>query len=100
MIAAAEAMLPGASELGSIGRYQLEAAPQSAHVHRCRTGKTNWKDVPQRYDALFALVGSPVVAINRALVIAGIDGAKAALAASLSTTTLVPPTQATPFASS
>jgi RNA polymerase sigma-70 factor (ECF subfamily) len=37
--------------------------------------------VVQLYDALYALVGSPVIAINRALAIAGLHGASAALAA-------------------
>jgi predicted RNA polymerase sigma factor len=77
----AEALLRRASALGSIGRYQLEAALQSAHVYRCRTGQANWAQVVQLYDALFAIAGSPVVAINRALAIAEIDGARAALEA-------------------
>lgn len=42
MIAEAEALLREASTLGAVGRYQLEAALQSAHVHRCRTGQENW----------------------------------------------------------
>jgi predicted RNA polymerase sigma factor len=81
MIAEAEALLRHAGALGSLGRYQLEGALQSAHVHRCRTGQPNWADVVQLYDALFALAGSPVVAINRALAIAQMHGAGAALAA-------------------
>jgi RNA polymerase sigma-70 factor (ECF subfamily) len=81
MIDEAEALLRRASTLGSIGRYQLEGALQSAHVYRCRTGHANWAEVVQLYDALFALAGSPVVAINRALAIAEVHGASAALAA-------------------
>ncbi len=81
MILEAEALLRRASALGSIGRYQLEAALQSAHVHRCRTGHANWPEVVQLYDALFALAGSPVVALNRALAIAEVRGASAALEA-------------------
>ena len=64
----------------SIGRYQLEAALQSAHVHRRRTGQPNWEEVVQLYDALLTLSGSPVVAINRALASAELYGAGAALA--------------------
>ena len=79
MIAEAEALLRRASALGAIGRYQLEAALQSAHVHRCRTGTPNWAEVVELYDALFALTRSPVVAINRALAIAELHGAEAAL---------------------
>jgi len=81
MIDDAEALLRRASALGTIGRFQLEGAIQSAHVHRCRTGRGNWTEVVELYDALFALVGSPVVAINRALAIAEVQGAAAALAA-------------------
>jgi predicted RNA polymerase sigma factor len=81
MMAEAEMQLRRAGAMGSIGRYQLEAALQSAHVYRCRTGLANWVQVVQLYDALFALAGSPVVAINRALAIAEVDGAEAALRA-------------------
>jgi predicted RNA polymerase sigma factor len=81
MILEAEALLHRASAHVSIGRYQLEAALQSAHVFRCRTGQANWADVVQLYDALYALVGSPVVAINRALAIAELHGAAAGLQA-------------------
>jgi RNA polymerase sigma-70 factor (ECF subfamily) len=79
MIAEAESLLQRASAFGAIGRYQLQAALQSAHVHRCRTGRPNWPQVVQLYDALFALVGSPVVAVNRALAIAEWQGAAAGL---------------------
>lgn len=81
MIDEAEALLLRASALGSIGRYQLEGALQSAHVHRRRTGHANWAAVVQLYDALLALSGSPVVAINRALAIAEMHGAGAGLEA-------------------
>jgi predicted RNA polymerase sigma factor len=75
----AEQLLLHASTLGLIGRYQLEAALQSAHVARRRTGLANWDDVVHLYDALFALTASPVVAINRALAIAELHGPSAAL---------------------
>jgi predicted RNA polymerase sigma factor len=81
MIAEAEGLLRHASSLGSIGRYQLEGALQSAHVDRRRVGRDNWAEVVHLYDALYAIVGSPVVAINRALAIAELDGATTALAA-------------------
>ena len=79
MIEEAEAVLLRASGLGSLGRYQLEAALQSAHVARRRTGRDNWAEVVELYDALLALSPSPVVAINRALAIAETHGARAAL---------------------
>ncbi|HEY6369140.1 MAG TPA: DUF6596 domain-containing protein, partial [Candidatus Sulfotelmatobacter sp.] len=79
MIDEAEVLLLRASALGTIGRYQLEGALQSAHVDRCRTGRANWAEVVRLYDALFALAGSPVVAINRALAVAELQGATAGL---------------------
>jgi RNA polymerase sigma-70 factor (ECF subfamily) len=80
-IVEAEALLHRAGVMGRIGRYQLEAAVQSAHVTRYRTGTANWAEIVALYDALLMLVGSPVVAINRALAIAELDGPRAGLAA-------------------
>ena len=79
MVRAAEGLLLRASTLGRIGRYQLEGALQSAHVHRRRTGEANWGCVVQIYDALWALSGSPVVALNRALAVAEVNGPAAGL---------------------
>jgi len=78
MIEEAEGLLYQASRLETIGRYQLEAALQSAHAYRRRAGHNNWAEVVQLYDALFAITGSPVVAINRALAIAELHGPDAA----------------------
>jgi RNA polymerase sigma-70 factor (ECF subfamily) len=77
----AEALLLRASARQVLGRFQLEAALQSAHAHRRLTGNANWADVLALYDALLALCGSPVVAINRALALAELQGAAAALEA-------------------
>ncbi len=79
MIGEAETLLLRASTQGSIGRYQLEGALQSAHVCRCRTGHANWAEIVELYDALLAISPSPVVTLNRALAVASVNGAKAAL---------------------
>lgn len=81
LIDEAEALLLRASTLGAIGRYQLEAAVQSAHVVRRRSGRTDWAAIEKLYDALLALTGSPVVAINRAVALAETRGPAAGLAA-------------------
>ena len=52
MIEEAEALLFRASRMEAIGRYQLEAAVQSAHVVRRLTGKTDWAAIERLYDAL------------------------------------------------
>jgi predicted RNA polymerase sigma factor len=81
MIAEAEDLVHRTAEIAAVGRYQVEAALQSAHVYRCRTGSANWEVVVELYDALFALTQSPVVALNRALAVLEKDGPEAGLAA-------------------
>jgi RNA polymerase sigma-70 factor (ECF subfamily) len=81
MIDEAEALLLRASAMGAIGRYQLEAALQSAHVVRRRTGRSDWAAIERIYEALYAMTGSPVVAINRAIAVAETRGPAAGLAA-------------------
>jgi predicted RNA polymerase sigma factor len=78
-IAEAEDLLLRASRSASPGRYQIEAALQSAHVHRIRTGESNWAEIVKLYDVLFALTASPVVAVNRVLAVAETDGPQTAL---------------------
>lgn len=81
MIDEAESLLRQAGAFRVPGRYQLEAALQSAHIERRLRGVDNWAAVLQLYDALVELTRSPVVAINRTLALAEIEGAEAALAA-------------------
>jgi RNA polymerase sigma-70 factor (ECF subfamily) len=80
-VAEAEELLSRASRMGATGRYQLEAALQSAHVVRRMTGRADWPAIERIYDALLAMTGSPVAAINRAVAVAENRGAAAGLAA-------------------
>ena len=81
LIDEAEAILLRASALRRIGRFQLEAAVQSAHAARRLSGRTDWAAIVELYDALLRATGSPVVAINRAVALAEREGAAAGLAA-------------------
>jgi RNA polymerase sigma-70 factor (ECF subfamily) len=81
LIEEAEALLFRASRMGAIGRYQLEAAVQSAHVARRSTGRTDWAAIERLYDALATIIDSPVVGINRAIAVAQGHGPAAGLAA-------------------
>jgi RNA polymerase sigma-70 factor, ECF subfamily len=81
MIEEAEAALHYASRTMRIGRYQLEAALQSAHVEGARTGSVSWPAVVSLYDALVELTASPVAFINRSLAVAELQGPDAGLAA-------------------
>jgi RNA polymerase sigma-70 factor, ECF subfamily len=78
----AEDLLRRASRIaGPPGRFQLEAAVQSAHSVRRRSGSPDWSAVLALYDALHALTGSPVAALNRAVALAEVEGPQQALAA-------------------
>lgn len=85
LIGEAEALLLAASRMGSPGRFQLEAAVQSAHAARRLTGTTDWAAIVRLYDGLLVLIDSLVVAINRAVALAartdGAEGAAVGLAA-------------------
>lgn len=80
MLDEAETLLTRANGIGDTGRYQLEAAVQSAHIVRRRSGRTDWLAIAALYDALLAISYSPVVAINRAVAIAEERGAASGLA--------------------
>jgi RNA polymerase sigma-70 factor, ECF subfamily len=76
----AERLLRAASASHAPGRFQLEAAVQSVHAARRLSGTTEWDAIVQLYDALFAMTGSPVVAVNRAAAVAQARGPEAGLA--------------------
>jgi RNA polymerase sigma-70 factor (ECF subfamily) len=81
MIDEAETLLHHASRLAAPGRYQLEAAVQSAHAVRRDGRAADWPAIVTLYEALHAMTGSPVAALNRAVALAERDGAAAGLAA-------------------
>ncbi|MEO9167111.1 MAG: DUF6596 domain-containing protein [Aestuariivirga sp.] len=77
----AEFLLRKASAMNSIGRFQLEAAIQSAHVARRFTLVTDWHAINQFYATLFQLTGSPVVKLNWAYALGEDEGWQAGLTA-------------------
>jgi RNA polymerase sigma-70 factor, ECF subfamily len=81
MMQEAEALLRQAATRNAIGRFQLEAAVQSAHAIRCLKGAADWTAIVTLYDGLLAMTGSPVIAINRAVALAETANAETGLAA-------------------
>jgi len=79
MLGLAEQLLRDASRDGPSGRYQLEAAIQSAHVARRLAGADTWPAIVALYEHLEQLTRSPVVTLNRAVAIAETAGPAAAL---------------------
>ncbi|GLX99421.1 sigma-70 family RNA polymerase sigma factor [Herbidospora sp. NBRC 101105] len=62
------------------GRYQILAAINAVHTSARDIRDTDWSQVRALYDQLVALDPSPVIALNRAVAVAELDGPQAALA--------------------
>ena len=62
------------------GRYQLQAAINAVHTFARDIRDTDWEQLGTLYDQLYALNPTPVVALNRAIVVAELDGPAVALA--------------------
>ena len=62
------------------GPYQIQAAINAVHSDAPTAGETDWGQVLQLYDQLLAIAPNPVVALNRAVAVAEIEGPEPALA--------------------
>jgi RNA polymerase sigma-70 factor, ECF subfamily len=62
------------------GRYQILAAISAVHTSARDVRETDWSQVVALYDQLVHLDPSPVVALNRAIAVAELDGPEVALA--------------------
>lgn len=78
--AEAEAALIAAARLGRPGRYQLEAAIQSAHASRALLGQTPWAGIRLLYDELVRLAPSLGARVGQAAATAEAEGPAAGLA--------------------
>ena len=63
------------------GRYQILAAINAVHTSAADVGETDWSQVLALYDQLVRLDPSPIIALNRAVAVAELDGPDVALAA-------------------
>jgi RNA polymerase sigma-70 factor (ECF subfamily) len=61
------------------GPYQLQAAINAVHCDAPSAALTDWPQILRIYDQLMELAPSPVVALNRAVAIAEVDGPGPAL---------------------
>jgi RNA polymerase sigma-70 factor (ECF subfamily) len=61
------------------GPYQLQAAINAVHSDARSAAETDWPQILELYDKLLALTPSAVIALNRAVAVAEIDGAEPAL---------------------
>jgi RNA polymerase sigma factor (sigma-70 family) len=63
-----------------LGPYQLQAAIAAVHAEALTAADTDWPQILELYNLLHGLAPSPVVALNRAVAVAMVDGPRAGLA--------------------
>ncbi|MDQ1479391.1 MAG: polymerase sigma-70 factor, subfamily [Actinomycetota bacterium] len=62
------------------GPYQIQAAINAVHSDAATAADTDWRQVLQLYDQLLAIAPNAIVALNRAVAVAELDGPEPALA--------------------
>jgi len=80
MIANGHALVADCIRRNQPGPYQVQAAINAVHTDAASATETDWGQILQLYDHLYALSPTPIVALNRAVAVAEVHGAKAGLA--------------------
>jgi len=80
MIGEAEELLATASRARKLGRFQLEAAIQSAHAQRAESGRTDWEAIALLYEGLLGLASTIGARVGHAAALAEARGSAAGLA--------------------
>jgi RNA polymerase sigma factor (sigma-70 family) len=81
MIEEAEKHLRSAAAFKHMGRYQLEAAIQSVHASRAKTGYIDWKEIALLYEGLVRIAPGIGSLVGRAVAIAQVEQPAAGFAA-------------------
>jgi RNA polymerase sigma-70 factor, ECF subfamily len=79
MIEEAERELTAASKAKKPGRFQLEAAIQSVHAERVRTGRTDWQAIALLYEGLARIARTLGALVGRAAAVGEAIGPEAGL---------------------
>jgi RNA polymerase sigma-70 factor (ECF subfamily) len=79
MIEEGQAIVRACIRRGRPGPYQLQAAIQAMHSDADSFEATNWPQIVVLYDRLYSVMPTPVVALNRAIAVAEVEGPNAAL---------------------
>ena len=79
MIEEAEGELAAATAKARLGRFQIEAAIQSVHAERARSGRTDWSAIAWFYERLVELTPTVGARVGRAAAVAEVQGAAAGL---------------------
>ena len=81
MMDEAEQHLQCAAAFKQLGRYQLEAAIQSIHASRAKTGDTDWREIALLYEGLVRIAPGIGSLVGRAVALAQAGDAAAGFAA-------------------
>jgi RNA polymerase sigma-70 factor, ECF subfamily len=79
LIAEGHALVRECLAINRPGRYQILAAINAVHTDGPSAADTDWSQVVALYDQLTRLDPSPIVALNRAVAVAELDGPEVAL---------------------
>jgi RNA polymerase sigma-70 factor, ECF subfamily len=79
LIAEGQALVLACMRRRRLGPFQLQAAIQALHCAAPRYGETDWAAIVRFYDRLFAVMPTPVVALNRAVAVGETEGPEAGL---------------------
>ena len=79
LIAEGQAIVRQCLERNRPGPYQIQAAINAVHSDAADAAATDWWQILQLYNQLLSLAPSPVVALNRAVAVAEVEGPDAAL---------------------
>src|SRR6202453_679247 len=79
LIAEGQALVRSCLRRGRPGPYQIQAAINAVHSDAPAAAVTDWGQILQLYDQLLVVAPGPVVALNRAVAVAEVQGPAAAL---------------------
>ncbi|GAA1785710.1 MULTISPECIES: RNA polymerase sigma factor [Streptomonospora] len=79
LIAEGQALVRRCLRRGAPGPYQVQAAISAVHSDAATAAATDWEQIVQLYDRLYALTPTPIVALHRAAALAETRGPAAAL---------------------
>jgi RNA polymerase sigma-70 factor, ECF subfamily len=80
LIAEGHALVRECLAINRPGRYQILAAINAVHTDAPTASDTDWSQIVALYDQLTRIDPSPIVALNRAVAVAEVDGPEVALA--------------------
>jgi RNA polymerase sigma-70 factor (ECF subfamily) len=80
LVAEGQSLVRACLRINRPGAYQLQAAINAVHSDAQRPEETDWPQIVMLYDHLLSLTPTPVVALNRAIVIAELGQVSEALA--------------------